>query len=285
MNMRTFRAGTPLQALILGEALLLARQLERIADAASELARRAVDSQNRRTHPRAPPERFPLARRRRGGYDPLNRRATGAVWHLGSPRSTMAAVTAPCPPAPSDEVLLERFAAGDRTALEELFRRYRQPAYRVAHRLLGNEPDALDAVQEGFVKALTHLSGFQGRSSFKTWLLRVVSNAALDLGRQRGRRETLSLNVPGAGDGTDAGLLTPDEAGRGLERADLRALLDEALNSLSEAQRQTFVLHADAGLSYREVADATGVSIGTVMSRLFYARQKLRVYLSQRTTL
>ncbi len=125
----------------------------------------------------------------------------------------MAAVTAPCPPAPSDEVLLERFAAGDRAALEELFRRYRQPAYRVAYRLLGNEPDALDAVQDGFVKALTHLSGFQGRSSFKTWLLRVVSNAALDLGRQRGRRETLSLSAPGAGDGSDAGLLTPDEAG------------------------------------------------------------------------
>ena len=61
--------------------------------------------------------------------------------------------------------------------------------------MLGNEADALDAVQEGFVKALTHLSGFQGRSSFKTWLLRVVSNAALDLGRQRGRREAVSLDV------------------------------------------------------------------------------------------
>src|SRR5438105_1367589 len=90
--------------------------------------------------------------------------------------------------APSDEALLDRSAAGDRRALEELFRRYRQPAYRVAHRLLGNEADALDAVQDGFVKVLTHLSAFQGRSSFKTWLLRVVSNAALDLGRQRGRR-------------------------------------------------------------------------------------------------
>jgi RNA polymerase sigma-70 factor, ECF subfamily len=140
-------------------------------------------------------------------------------------------------------------------------------------------------VQEGFVKALTHLSGFQGRSSFKTWLLRVVSNAALDLGRQRGRRETLSLNAPGADEAADARLLTPDEAASGLERADMRTLLDEALATLSEVQRQTFVLHADAGLSYREVADATGVSIGTVMSRLFYARQKLRVHLSQRATL
>src|ERR1700691_5882212 len=106
----------------------------------------------------------------------------------------MAVVTAPSPPAPSDEVLLERFAAGERAALEELFGRYRQPAYRVAFRLLGNEADALDAVQEGFVKALTHLSGFQGRSSFKTWLLRVVSNAALDWGRQRGRREGRSID-------------------------------------------------------------------------------------------
>jgi RNA polymerase sigma-70 factor (ECF subfamily) len=197
----------------------------------------------------------------------------------------MAFVTAPCLPAPSDEVLLERFAAGERAALEELFGRYKQPAYRAAFRLLGNEPDALDAVQEGFVKALTHLSGFQGRSSFKTWLLRVVSNAALDLGRQRGRRVLLSLSAPGADETADAQLLTPDEAASGLERADLRTLLDEALATLSEAQRQTFVLHADAGLSYREVADATGVSIGTVMSRLFYARQKLREHLSQRTTL
>jgi RNA polymerase sigma-70 factor, ECF subfamily len=197
----------------------------------------------------------------------------------------MAFVTAPCLPAPSDEVLLDRFAAGERAALEELFGRYRQPAYRAAFRLLGNEPDALDAVQEGFVKALTHLSGFQGRSSFKTWLLRVVSNAALDLGRQRGRRVLLSLDAPGADESADARLLTPDEAASGLERADLRTLLDDALATLSESQRQTFVLHADAGLSYREVADATGVSIGTVMSRLFYARQKLREHLSQRTTL
>lgn len=197
----------------------------------------------------------------------------------------MAFVDAPCLPAPSDEVLLERFAAGERAALEELFGRYKQPAYRAAFRLLGNEPDALDAVQDGFVKALTHLSGFQGRSSFKTWLLRVVSNAALDLGRQRGRRVTLSLSAPSADEAADASLLTPDEAASGLERADLRILLDEALAALSEAQRQTFVLHADAGLSYREVADATGVSIGTVMSRLFYARQKLREHLSQRTTL
>ena len=193
-------------------------------------------------------------------------------------RFIMHAATAPCPPAPTDAQLLDRFAAGDRLALDELFRRYRQPAYRVAYRLLGHEADALDAVQEGFIKALTHLDSFQGRSSFKTWLLRVVSNAALDMGRQRGRRESLSLAAAELGDGP----AVPDTPGHGLEQADLRRLLNQALACLPEAQRRTFVLHADGGLSYREVADALGISIGTVMSRLFYARQKLRTILAER---
>jgi RNA polymerase sigma-70 factor, ECF subfamily len=194
----------------------------------------------------------------------------------------MTLCTAARTAALSDEHLLDCFASGNRTALDELFRRYRLAAYRVAYRLLGNEADALDAVQEGFVKALTHLHGFQGRSSFKTWLLRVVSNASLDLGRQRGRREALSLDAAPADEVSSPRLLTADESGRGLERADLRVLLDQALGTLSDAQRQTFVLHADAGLSYREVADALGISIGTVMSRLFYARQKLRSWLGGR---
>jgi RNA polymerase sigma-70 factor (ECF subfamily) len=197
----------------------------------------------------------------------------------------MTMASAPCPPAPSDEQLLARFAAGERTVLDELFRRYRLPAYRVAYRLLGHEADALDAVQEGFVKALTHLDSFQGRSSFKTWLMRVVSNAALDLGRQRGRREILSLSSAAAAEADGSQPVVPDDPSRGLERADLRRLLDEALATLPEAQRRTFVLHADGGLSYREVAEVLGISIGTVMSRLFYARQKLRVHLAERMKL
>jgi RNA polymerase sigma-70 factor (ECF subfamily) len=191
----------------------------------------------------------------------------------------MAAVTALEPlTSPNDEVLLERFAAGDRSALEEIFRRYRMPAYRVAHRLLGNEPDALDAVQDGFVKVLTNLRSFEKRSSFKTWLLRIVSNAALDLGRQRGRREHVLPS--GIGLNGDTPALHWNEPAFGLEQTDLRRILDSALGTLPEAQRQTFVLHVDAEMSYREVAEAMGTSIGTVMSRLYYARQKLRAYLA-----
>jgi RNA polymerase sigma-70 factor, ECF subfamily len=197
----------------------------------------------------------------------------------------MSVLSAPCPPAPSDEQLLECFRAGHQEVLEELFRRYRLPAYRVAYRLLGHEADALDAVQEGFVKALTHLHSFEHRSTFKTWLLRVVSNAALDMGRQRGRRVALNLSAAEANDGDDPSLLVQGDPAQRLERVDLRRQLNRALATLSEAQRRTFVLHAEAGLSYREVADVMGISIGTVMSRLYYARQKLRAYLEQQALL
>jgi RNA polymerase sigma-70 factor (ECF subfamily) len=185
----------------------------------------------------------------------------------------------------TDEQLLSRYAKGDGTALEELFQRYRLPAYRVAQRLLGNEADALDAVQDAFVKALTHLDTFQGRSQFKTWLLRVVSNSALDLGRQRGRRDQLRGDAWQTDEKDWPAVVGIEEPGARLERADLRRLLDEALATLPAAQRRTFVLHADAELSYREVANVLGISIGTVMSRLFYARQKLKAYLAKRATL
>jgi len=184
----------------------------------------------------------------------------------------------------SDEQLLTRYSRGDRSALEVIFHRYRETAYRVAQRLLGNEGDALDAVQEGFIKALKNLRYFERRSSFKTWLLRIVSNASLDLGRQRGRRETLSLD---AIDWSEQGLalsVNGNDPVQDVEQADLRQALDRALAELPESQRRTFVLHVDAGLSYREIASVMNISIGTVMSRLFYARQKLKGLLAARMT-
>jgi RNA polymerase sigma-70 factor, ECF subfamily len=188
--------------------------------------------------------------------------------------SRMAVGTIPL--ALNDEALLRQASDGDREALDELFRRYRLVAYRVAHRLLGNDADALDAVQEAFVKALIHLPSFQGRSSFKTWMLRVVSNAALDLGRQRGRREGLSMDALGTKFREDCEPLQTLDPGHEIHRQDLRKKLNEALSQLPVAQRQTFVLHAEAELSYREVAETLNISIGTVMSRLYYARQRLR---------
>lgn len=184
---------------------------------------------------------------------------------------------------PSDAVLLEQFSAGDRRALDDLFRRYKTIAYRVAYRLLGSEADALDAVQNGFIKTLRNLARFQGNSSFKTWLLRIISNAALDIGRQR-QRQARVPQAPADNKPDRFGASGLPPADIELIRADLREKIDAALQQLPETQRQTFVLHVDGELSYREVADTLGISIGTVMSRLFYARQKLKSLLADQVS-
>lgn len=179
-----------------------------------------------------------------------------------------------------DDALLARYLSGDQQALNLLFCRYREAAYRVAYRLLNHSEDALDAVQNGFIKAMTHIGRFEGRSSFKTWLMRVVSNAALDYGRARRRRDLLksaAFEQPPPE--------PPDQEPQvQLEGNELRERLEAALCQLPEQQRMTFVLHVDGGLSYREVADALEISVGTVMSRLFYARQKLKVLLVDRVS-
>jgi RNA polymerase sigma-70 factor (ECF subfamily) len=181
--------------------------------------------------------------------------------------------------ATSDEDLVAQSRGGNSAAREELFRRHFGVAYRVAHRLLGHEQDALDALQDGFLKAVLHLDEFDGRSGFRTWLLRVVTNAALDLGRRRRRRLSLSLDhfasEESGQNGTAKGL-GPQDPAAGLVRDDLRTLLNAALDQLSPNIRTTFVLFAEAELSYKEIADCQNVPIGTVMSRIHYARQKLQ---------
>jgi RNA polymerase sigma-70 factor (ECF subfamily) len=174
---------------------------------------------------------------------------------------------------------LAAYAQGERAALEELFRRHRAAAYRVAYRRLGQEADALDAVQEGFIKALRHLGTLRQGASFKTWLLRIIMNVSIDLRRGRDRRRPTELDTSrlrGPHGEQASGVA------QAMEDADLRRLLDEALSALPEAHRKTFILHADADLAYREVAEVLGVPIGTVMSRLYYARRKLQAFLAPR---
>jgi RNA polymerase sigma-70 factor, ECF subfamily len=175
-----------------------------------------------------------------------------------------------------DESLVNLARRGDRRACEELLFRYRNVAYVVAYRQLGHEQDAQDAVQDGFLKAVTHLQEFDGRSGFKTWLLRIVTNAAYDLGRRRGRRPTLPL-----ADGETQGIepACDDDPAAGLHQEDLRQTLEAALGRLSPAIRETFVLFVEGGLSYKEIAEMQAIPIGTVMSRLHYARDKLQAFL------
>jgi len=172
-----------------------------------------------------------------------------------------------------DEILVRRARERDAVAREELFQRYREDAYRVAYRLLGHEQDALDVVQEALIKAFLGLGDFDGRSGFRYWLLRIVGNTALDWGRRRKRRTVLRIGN-GRGDLPEPAF--HDDPARSSHQQDLRRALDKALGHLSPKIRTTFVLFAELGLSYKEIAKTQDIPIGTVMSRINAAREKLQ---------
>ncbi|MCX5675256.1 MAG: RNA polymerase sigma factor [Planctomycetota bacterium] len=177
-----------------------------------------------------------------------------------------------------DAELVERLKKGDTKALEELYQRHREPAYGIAYRLVGSREDALDVIQESFVHVLRGIQTFRGQSSFRTWLYRIVTHAALDYRRWRSLRATESLDSERALEPVDAsGQRSPQDTAA--ER-DLAAAIDKALANVSEKNRAALVLFAIEGMSYKEIADVLSISVGTVMSRIFNARQRLRELLA-----
>ncbi len=176
----------------------------------------------------------------------------------------------------ADDILVQLAREGENSAREELFHRYRGDAYRLAYRLLGHEQDALDVVQEAMLKAFAALADFDGRSGFRTWLLRIVMNAAYDLGRRRKRRREIATGDDESANHEPA---IEDDPGRRLHQQELRAAIDLALNRLSHTIRTTFVLFAELGVSYKEIGEIQNVPIGTVMSRIHAAREKLQAEL------
>ena len=171
-----------------------------------------------------------------------------------------------------DETLVRQARAGDRSACEELFQRHRSDSYRCAYRLLGHEQDALDVVQEAMLKAFSALTDFDGRSGFSTWLLRIVTNTAYDSGRKRKRR----ANGRGGDELVGHEPAGSEDPARNLHQEDQRQVINQALGRLSPTLRETFVLFAELGFSYKEIAELQDVKIGTVMSRIFAAREKLK---------
>jgi RNA polymerase sigma-70 factor (ECF subfamily) len=175
----------------------------------------------------------------------------------------------------SDNEALDRARAGDVEAFAELFEALRPMVFAVACRMVGPN-DAEDVVMSVYLKAWRALPGFNGRSTLKSWLYRITCNACLDLVRARNRRK--EVQMPEAGPDSAAEL--PDESGHspadGAALTDLAGLVDACLAELPDLYRTTLLLrHAD-GLSYKDIAAATGVSVGTVMSRLFNGRRKLQ---------
>ncbi len=170
--------------------------------------------------------------------------------------------------AESELELTTRARQGDRDAFAELVRSHYPGLVRVIFRLCGDAALAEDAAQETFIKAWLHLTAFEPGTSLKSWLYRIGVNTALDALR-RGRKAPVDLEAVRAED-SSAG---PEEALLQKERA---KSVQAAILSLSEANRTILVLREYGGLSYAEIAAALDVPAGTVMSRLNYARNRLR---------
>jgi RNA polymerase sigma-70 factor (ECF subfamily) len=184
------------------------------------------------------------------------------------------------PPHPNDDTpewsLVERASDGDPDARRELFERYRDQAYRVAFRVTGNGDDALDVVQDSFIKAFESLGEFQRDAGFKTWLLRIVTNRGLD--HLRWRKVRLAVPIDGTNDEgpVQVAAAERDPPGAALERQEMAQQVERAMDSLPPEQRAAFALHASGEMTYGQIAEVTGVPIGTVMSRIFHARRRLR---------
>jgi RNA polymerase sigma-70 factor (ECF subfamily) len=188
---------------------------------------------------------------------------------------------------PSDAQAIERARGGDHEAFRVLVERYQSRAHALALRVLRDEEQARDAVQDAFLKVYRSLDRFEGRSSFYTWLYRLVMNVCLDL-RRRDRSdrhlewdETRGVE-PMAGAAPLAGAegsldFGPADAAM---RRELREQLATAIDELPVAARETLILREVEGLSYAEIAEALSIPKGTVMSRLHYARRQVREILA-----
>ncbi|CAN5302848.1 sigma-70 family RNA polymerase sigma factor [soil metagenome] len=174
---------------------------------------------------------------------------------------------------PSDEALVAAFVAGDEGAFSTLLERYERRVYGICLRYFGDATDAEDAAQDAFLTLYRRASTFRGGSLFSTWMYRVATNACNDLARKRSRRPR-KAEV----DLADLPLADPrDQMGQVLLRTELR----EALDRLDPVYRDAVVWHSVEGLPYHEIAERSGVAVGTVKSRVHRGHAKLAAMLSE----
>jgi len=187
-------------------------------------------------------------------------------------------VPPPEQPGPQDDrYLVERAQHGEREAFATLVRRHQDRAFNLAYQMVRNREDALDVAQEAFARAYTSLSAFKGDATFGTWLHRIVVNLSIDTLRRRRRGGEASYDDSrGLAEEPEGDLPAPDNPSTALEAKQTRALLARGIGRLPPAQRAVLILREIEGMSYEEIARAVGCNLGTVMSRLFYARRKLR---------
>ena len=201
-----------------------------------------------------------------------------------SPSKLMQTEATPAEADVSELELVKQCQAGDTDAFDQLVIRYRTRVFGMIYNMVHNEQDAWDLAQDSFVKAWKSIRNFRGRSSFYTWIYRIVTNVTIDWLRKK--------QVKGTGTEFDDSieLKAVDPASRTVPKAEalpfqrteqdeIRARIDEAIKQLSPEHRAVILMKETEGMQYHEIAEALECSIGTVMSRLFYARKKLQVLL------
>ena len=177
--------------------------------------------------------------------------------------------------------MLARARDGDTVAFDSLITRHRERIYVHTFQIVRNEEDALDLTQETFIRAWRSLAGFDGTATLSSWFHRIATNASIDLCRRRRIRpqteiESGPMEIDPASRTTPS---RPEAPGSGLDRVEIKRRIEEAFSTLSPDHRAVVVLREIEDLSYEEIARHIGCSLGTVMSRLFYARKKLQTLL------
>jgi len=182
-----------------------------------------------------------------------------------------------------DPALVQLARRGDHGAFATLVRRYSERAFRAAYRVVRDSNEAEEIVQEGLIKAYRALESFESRSSFYTWLYRIVVNLALDRRRRAIRApsvewdDSVAPRVDPRASQPDSG--DPELASR---RREVREWVAQGVQTLPDGQREVLLLREVDGLSYEEIAEHMQISKGTVMSRLHYARKKMLAYLADK---
>ena len=169
--------------------------------------------------------------------------------------------------------LISRCQQGDQEALKEIFNQYHQKLYRIAYGVVRHREEALDIVQEVFIKLFRSIHQFKGKSRFYTYLYRMTMNTAIDHTRKMKKGPPVSMDEEDGFQLSDDADKRPD---RILDHKELEAKVKWSMDQLSPDQKAVLIFREVEGLSYQEIAEATGCSIGTVMSRLHYGRKKVQ---------
>jgi len=190
--------------------------------------------------------------------------------------------TSPAQPE-EDWTLVRRAQREDTSAYDELVRRYQERIYATVYHMTSNHEDANDLTQDAFIKAYRALKSFKGDSSFYTWVYRIAVNNTINFLKQRKNRVQMSLNdmdFNAEHDPDLVALISHNTPRRDLSLAELQEKLNAAMQKLSEHHRMVVVLHDIQGMSHEEIGAIMDCNVGTVRSRLFYARQQLQAYLA-----